>query len=138
MLKNKAIIFSIDSMIALFSAIILIGIAFFYISEVETLNWSQPSSYITALDTLNVLRIDKTLENSIKNNSNESLILFLNNMFPENICGKIQLFNSSEDLLIQAKKENCNIDLNLDIYVTRRTFVYNKSMYYAFLRLWYV
>ena len=136
MLK-KAIIFSIDAMFALISAVILIGIAFFYLSEVETLNWSQPSTHITALDTLNVLRIDNTLTNSISDNSNENLILFMDNMFPVNICGIIQLFNSTDGLLIEANKTDCILNDGVDIYVTRRSFVYNKSMYYAFLRLWY-
>jgi uncharacterized membrane protein len=140
MLK-RAVLFSIDAMLALISAIILIGIAFFYLSSVETLNWSQPGTFITAMDTLNVLRIDNTFSESIRYSSNESLILFMDNMFAVNICGRIELYNSTGNLLIDANKTNCllpNQTNPADIYVSRRTFVYNKNMYYAFLRLWYV
>jgi hypothetical protein len=141
MLRKKSIIFSIDAMLALISAVVLIGVAFFYLSQVQTLNWSQPGTYITAMDTLNVLRIDNTFHNSIKYNSNDNLTLFMNNMFPLNVCGRIELYNSSGNMLIEANKTNCFVPTNLDsndIYVSRRTFVYNRSMYYAYLRIWYI
>ena len=139
--NKKAIVFSIDAMLALVSAMVLIGVAFFYLSQVQTLNWSQPGTFITAMDTLNVLRIDNTFSDSISQNSNESLIQFMDNMFPVNICGRIELYSNDSVLLIDANKTNCILPTqtsSADVYVARRTFVHNKSMYYAFLRLWFI
>lgn len=139
MLLKKGFIFSLDSLIALLATIVLIGASFFYLSQVQTLNWSQPSLYTTSLDTMQVLRIDGSLEWSIDNLDSSNISLFMDVMYPSNICGNMIFYNRTRDVQLDAFKSGCDNlpDDSKDIFVTRRTFVHNKSIYFAFLRVWY-
>lgn len=138
--KKKGFIFSLDSAIALLTATILIGASFFYLSQVQTLNWSQPSIFVISMDTLNTLRIDNTFNDAIIENTNATLIEFMDVMFPPNICGNLKLYSSDLTLLLTANKTGCVLPTNTDtgdLYVARHTFVVKKEMYLADLRMWY-
>ena len=138
--KKKGFIFSLDSAIALLAATILIGASFFYLSQVQTLNWSQPSIFVVSMDTMNTLRIDNTFNDAIIENTNVTLIEFMDVMFPPNICGNLELYSSDLTLLISANKTGCVLPTSTDpgdLHVARHTFVVEKEMYLAYLRTWY-
>ena len=140
-LSKKAFIFSLDALLALLAATVLISASFFYLSQVQTLNWSQPSLFVTSMDTLATLRLDGSLEDAVDTGSNSTIELFFNNMYPSNICGRMELYSRSGTLVLSSKKTGCSLPASTDsksIFVSRRTFVANKQLYYAYLRTWFV
>lgn len=131
---KKALIFSLDSFIAIITATLLISASFYYLSQVETVNWTQPNLFVTGMDTLTLLRTDNVMSRAIENGSNATLNNFFNNVYPSNLCANLTLHNRTDRLL--SARKNCSSDVN-DVYVTRRTFVLNHTMHYATLRMWY-
>jgi len=133
--NRKSIIFSLDSLLALVSGITLIIACFFYISQIQTIQWGQPALYIFTMDSLNALKIDGTLENAMESGSSTRLLLFLNNMLDVNTCGEIELYNRTGSLRLSVNKTSCGN--STQIYVARRTLILNNTVYYATMRSWY-
>lgn len=133
---KKAIIFSLDALLALVSGTTLIIACFFYISQIQTIQWGQPAIYIFTMDSLNTLKTDGTLMNATEDNDSTRLGLFLNNMLSENSCGEIELYNSTGSLRLSVNKTSCTA-APIQLYVARRTFIINNTIYYATMRTWY-
>ncbi len=135
LLKRKSIIFSLDALLALVSGIILIIASFFYISQIQTIQWGQPAIYIMTMDSLNTLKTDRTLENAVETNSSTTLSKFLNNMLGPNTCGGIELYNSTGSRRLSVNKTGCSSPVQ--VYIARRTLISNNIIYYATMRSWY-
>jgi hypothetical protein len=139
--SRKAFIFSLDALIAIVAATVIIGASFFYLSQVQTLNWSQPSITVISMDTLTTLRVDGTLKRAIEDDSNKTIELFFDKMYPSNICGGIELYDRHRSLILTANKTGCDSppgdSESNELFVSRRTFIVNKQMHYVFLRTWY-
>jgi len=133
---KKAVIFSIDAILALVVTITLISASFFYLSQIQVIQWSQPNYFLTALDTLNILRSDGTLRASIKPPANGSSIsTFMNAMYEDNICGSMTVQTRNGTLLYEANKTNCT-HYN-EVYVYRSSIVVDRNIHNITLKLWY-
>jgi len=132
---KRGIIFSIDAILSIMITITLISASFFYMSQIHTIKWSQPNYFLTSLDTINVLRIDGTLENAINTLSGEKIQEFMNYTYDNNMCGSMNISDSSENTLISVNKTGCTS--YEEVYVYRGTIVNNKKIYLITLKLWY-
>ena len=133
--RKKSVIFSLDVLLAFISTLTLIIGSFFYISQVQSLQWGQPGIYIVTLDSLNTLKIDKTFADAVEYNNTVNLTLFLNNMLEPHVCSEFEFYNKSGSLKLSINKTGCGN--SSVIYVARRTFIINNSVYYATMKSWY-
>ena len=136
---KKAVVFSLDSLIALMITGVIIGSSFFYLSQVESVSWSQPGLQTINYDTLNILHVDKTFMKSVRYDDYTNVTEFVDNLFPDYICANMTFYDGSDSEIKSVQKSGCAYpkDNAKDIYVARRTFVNNYRIYYVVLQSWY-
>ncbi len=136
---NKSIIFSLDVLLAFISTITLVTGSFFYMSQVQSLQWGQPGIYIISLDTLHTLKIDKTLANAYEFNDSTNLTLYMNYLLENNMCAEFEFYNKSGSLRLSVNRtlNGSSCGNSSIIFVARRTFIINDSVYYATMKSWY-
>ncbi len=130
-------IFSLDAILSLIAGITLISASFFYLSQIHVIQWSEPSHFLTAIDTLNVLRIDGTFGNAIATDNGARIKEFFDVMYPENICGALFIYqeNATQPFINETKTGCSTYD---QVYVFRSTIYTRTKLYYILLRIWYV
>jgi len=69
--------------------------------------------------------------------SNSSQIQIFLNALPKQICSNITTLNSNSQISYSVQKQNCTIDSQNKIIISRRTFFDNNEIYYAEMRSWY-
>lgn len=120
---KKGAFFTIDSLLAITLALIFLTFIFSNLNSVK--NISPEQSYY-ARDSMQVLLETNSLEN------NTAIQLYLNNL-PEQVCGKVTIYDSSMQLQNTITKTGCSSsDV---IYVNWKTFV-NDSIYLAKGEFW--
>lgn len=133
---KKGIVFSLDAILALIAAITLITAAFFYLSQIHVIKWSQPNYFLISLDTLNVLRIDGTLQTAIQTQNPANLTLFFDHMYGPQVCGALEIYKKGQPgIYLNATKTGCNS--YEEVYVFRSTIFVAPSYYYTVLKVWY-
>lgn len=136
---NKSIIFSLDVLLAFISTLTLVTASFFYISQVQNLQWGQPGIYVISLDSLHTLKIDKTLANAYEFNDSTNLTLYMDYMLERNMCAEFEFYNKSGHLRLSVNRtiDGGSCGNSSVIFVARRTFIINGSVYYATMKSWY-
>ncbi|MBW2984326.1 hypothetical protein KY361_04380 [Candidatus Woesearchaeota archaeon] len=134
MLK-KGIIFSLDAILAVIIAGVMILACFFYLSHTSTNLYQNQDIYKISLDSLTILEKDNTLKTAVETNSTTTLQLFLDSL-PAQLCGDITVYTSSSSAVLSAQKTGCTAKNESTIAV--RSFVANNfNVYYARMEAWY-
>ena len=143
---KKGFIFTTDIIIAILTTFVFITIAFWYMSQIQTINWNKPGLYQFAQDSLIVLDKKGDLVRDVQNNDNTTLQLFLNTM-PDQICGNITVYSVTKTTVtptaLSAKKKNC--DNSNEVTIAGRGFIISKRVgdlvtveyYYARMGVWF-
>lgn len=127
-MNKKSIIFTLDAILAILIAGVMITASYFYISQANIPMSNRPNLHKISMDALAVLEKDSTLKNSVQTGSASGLSEFLNSLAPQ-ICSKFTIYDDSSTLVLSALKSDCNITQPV---LSRRIFVLdNFSVYYA-------
>lgn len=126
-MNRKAAIFTIDAILAVLIAGIILSAAYFYISAEHNTGANQQNLYKISLDILSALEKDGILQNSVNTGSASSIGSFLN-AIPSQICSNVTIYDNSSRIKASAQKQGCNITQPV---FSRRVFVSNFSAYYA-------
>ena len=130
-MDKKGIIFTIDAILAVVIAGIMLSAAYFYVSDGYHSRGGQQNLYKISLDVLSALEKDGALQNSVNTGSASGISAFLN-AIPSQICSNITIYDSSSRIKASAQKQGCNITQPV---FSRRVFVSNFSAYYAEAKL---
>jgi hypothetical protein len=131
---KKAVIFTLDAILALLIAGSMITASFFYLSQ-ENIQFTRQSLYKMALDLFAILEMDGSLADYASTGSNSSIINFISTL-PSQLCINLTLYNNDSAFMHSTQKSNCNITQPV---VSRGVFVhYNLSAYYAELKMGYI
>lgn len=134
-MKKKAIIFTLDAILALLISGTLIMTSLHYFSKTENIPYTQQSLYKISLDSLAVLEKDETLKTAVEENSITQIQSFLDSL-PEQICSNITVYNTAQNNLLSAEKTECSSS-DEKLFV-RRVFVANDfGVYYAEMVSWF-
>ena len=133
----KAIIFTLDAILALIAAALMITSSYFYLTSARTSEWGILDLNRLATDSLATLEINNDLEDVITSGSASTLDTYLNSMLPGRMCGRIRIFSSARALLYSSMKTDCNISITKTIAVSFRSFMALDSIYYAKMEGWY-
>lgn len=133
---RKAVIFSIDALLAIIAAMSLITACFFYLSQIQTLQWTQPQMHIMLLDSLTTMRDTNNLRDLITSSDTATIQKFLDNVIPGNICESLLIYDRSNTLLYELNKTDC-VNSPDDLYVSRRSFIARGQVYQAQLNGWF-
>ena len=133
----KGFIFTLDAILALIAAALMITSSYFYLTGAQASEWGILDLNNMATDSLAALEINNDLENVITSGSASTLDTYLNSMLPGRMCGRIRVFNSARALLYSSMKTGCNISTTKTIAVSFRSFMAQDSIYYAKMEGWY-
>lgn len=128
--------FTLDAVMALVVASFLILASFNYISETQAINWNSPNIIKISFNSLAVLELSETLQSAIENSDVSEVEEFLNNLFPEQVCATIGVYDSADSLLLTALKTGCSSSAHPA--VNYRSFTVNGNVYYAKMEAWYI
>ncbi len=130
-MDKKGVIFTIDAILAVVIAGIMLSAAYFYISEEYDAGDRQQSLHKMSLDVLSVFEKEGMLHNSVSAGSASSIGSFLDAL-PSQICSNVTIYDNSSIIRASAQKQGCNITQPV---FSRRVFVSNFSSYYAEAKL---
>ena len=127
-MNKKSVIFTLDAILAILIAGVMITASYFYISQANIPMSNRQNLHKISMDALVVLEKDGTLKDSVQTGSASGLSEFLNLLAPQ-ICSKFTIYDDSSTLVLSSQKSDCNITQPV---LSRRVFVLdNFSTYYA-------
>lgn len=128
---SKGIIFSLDVLMALLLAVIFSTFIFFSINQSYS-NYDELFLHKAAIDTLAVLREDRSLENF----DNSSILTFLNSL-PAQYCANLTVYGNNDAIVYNSLKSGCSNEGKV-VGVSRRVFLVNStSVYLGEVKVWY-
>ena len=132
-MNNKAIIFTLDAILAILAVSSIIIASQFYLSKTNIF-YGQQDIYKMSTDSLTVLEKSRTLENAVKASSTSAIQNYLASL-PNQICATITVYDKNSVSLLSATKTDCAAsDINR---IARRCFISNFESYYAEMIAWY-
>ena len=133
-LNKKAIIFTLDALLALLLAISFFTYISFYFSDVADPLYSDIGLYSVTNDALTVLEKTGTLANVVRNSDITELQTYLDVM-PIQLCGNITIYNLANVRLFSAKRTSCTSpEKNV---IVRKVFVSDFIPYLTTMEAWY-
>jgi hypothetical protein len=108
-MNKKGLFFSIDVAIAFLLVILFVGGILFYLQQSQREIYSYQVLDAMGQDILRVLEVDGTLRQAVDLGTTVVLGQFLNEL-PASICGKISIFDSSQNEISSATKSGCSVD----------------------------
>lgn len=134
--KNRGIIFTLDSILALTLALSMITASLFYLGKTDDSSFDEQGLRQLSLDSLAVLEKSGTLLLAMTT-SQESLESFVDAL-PQQVCANITLFDAESIAQHSVQKKDCQEqETTTKKSVTRRVFIVNHEVYYAEMRAWY-
>jgi hypothetical protein len=134
MLNKKSLIFSLDAIIAVVIAGMMLLACFFYLSQTSANIYKEQNTYMVSLDSLTILEKDSTLKTAIEANSTAAIQQFLNSI-PNQFCANMTIYTSASAALLSAQKTGCTQKNESAVAV--RIFIANQEAYYARMESWY-
>jgi hypothetical protein len=132
--NKKGLIFTLDAVFALVTALTLIMAAFYLISQDNQL-FNEQALELIAQDSLTVLEKDGTLAAAVESSSNITINLYQENL-PEQVCSLITIKNSAGQQVMNTLSSSCSTNAK-EYSVARRSFVSDQDPYYAEMTIWY-
>lgn len=126
-MDRKAVIFTLDAILAVLIAGVMLSAAYFYISGAEAPTDNRQNLYKISLDILAVLEKDGALHDFVNAGSASAISSFLNAL-PSQICSNVTIYDNSSIIKLSAQKQGCSMTQPI---FSRRIFVSNFSLYYA-------
>ena len=133
MKNKKAIIFTLDSTIAIIMTLSLIIASLFYLSQ-STVSSENENLYRITVDSLAILEKDNVLKLAASTNTTTPLQTFLDTL-PYNICSRLEIFTKDNTKLLTAVKRDCTY--SEDYLVSRRVFIVQGNIFIAKMEAWY-
>jgi hypothetical protein len=133
--NKKGIIFTVDALIALGAAMLIITSVYGALTGADIPHNVEKLTKITQ-DSLAILEKDETLKKATETITNTTLITYLNSL-PSQLCAHISIHQTDGIEIIAASKTNC--ELGSTIATARRAFIVQDiTTNYAFMRSSYV
>lgn len=129
---KKGFVITLDLIIAIFvvTSIIIVSINFLNVHNKE-----KDYMYLQTLgqDALTSLDKSNVLYNTIADKTSKDLRIFVNNL-PANICGAVALYDETQSTVSVEKRECYASSDKISMY---RSYLYNNTIYYVRIILWY-
>ncbi|MFA5357513.1 MAG: hypothetical protein WC308_01165 [archaeon] len=122
-MRSDGFLISLDAFLSLTLSMLLILMAFFYLSQISVAAWNSVDLKQLSMDEAIVLEKSGALENSVKQRSSDLILSSLNNS-PFAYCFDVAVFND-ENLdvpLVHALKAGCQKNFS-NLVVVERSFV---------------
>ena len=130
--NKKGLIFTIDAILALLSAIVILIAIYSILSNTDINNEYQDLSKI-ALDSLTVSEKNNALNLGVSGDL--SLLDNYLGALPVNVCGNISLYYANQNIITSSKKPDCLINDNR--VIARRAFLSDYKMHFAKIEVSY-
>ena len=134
-MNKKAIIFTIDAILAILAAMVLIAGSFYYLSQTQNIQWTDADRFQIAINSLAVLELSNDLQNAVSSMSTAGLGNYLNTILPAQVCADITVFNEAQTQILTTIKNGCIVS-NYRAVAIRDVYV-NNNVYYARMQVWY-
>ncbi|PIU21902.1 MAG: hypothetical protein COT14_03940 [Candidatus Diapherotrites archaeon CG08_land_8_20_14_0_20_30_16] len=129
---KKGFVITLDLIIAILIVFISVTVAITFCGlHVKEKNYFPLQ--ILAQDVSTSLEKSNVLTNTIANKTSKDLRVFVNNL-PVNVCGAIIVYDAQQSTVSVEKRECYGSSDKISIY---RSFVYDESIYYIRVILWY-
>ncbi|MBT3985282.1 hypothetical protein HOD38_01015 [archaeon] len=136
-MDKRAVFFTLDAIIATFTAIILLGIIFFYFDLVDIRDMGDNELLEYSRSVVSVMEENGDLADTVVTGSNESVLNFLANYTKTSTCFNLTFYDSSmTDLGISFLKRGCE-EVADEKDVVRRSFVVQDSVYLVKMEAYY-
>lgn len=132
-MNKKAIVFTLDGILAVLFVSATILSSFFYLSKANV-SYGEPYLYEISKDILAVLEKSATLENAVAASDITNVENYMDSL-PNQICGTITIYDKDSASLLSATRTACTAGNKQTI--ARRSFIYNFESYYAEMIAWY-
>jgi len=132
--NKRAIVFTIDAIIAIIILIAFTSASFYYLKNMNN-DFGENDLFQISQDSLAVLELNNELQNAITTSSTSNIQVFIDNLLPSHVCADIMLYDSSDTLQLNTTKTNCISSDETSASI--RTFIVNNNFYYAKMRSWY-
>lgn len=133
--SRKGLLFTLDSIFALFVALVILTSVIFALKTITVDDWSKNNINELSMDYLTVLEESGRLRNAIDYSGTTEIKVFLNIVVSENICAKLKIYDSSDNIVLSEVKTGCGFSNSVSL--TKRSFVAEGEFYYAVLEAWY-
>lgn len=134
MLTKKAIIFTLDSILALIVTVTIITGTLSYMSQVSKIPYNKQALNRIGQDSLTLLEKDQILKQAVETGSNATIAVFLDSL-PNQICVIVDLKATDQSTLQSTVKTGCSS--SDESLIVRRVFIASFTTYYAEAELWY-
>jgi len=129
-MNKKGVFFSVDAIIALLAAIILISMAFFYLGQLDVTGATQNELLEYSRSVLTVMEKGDYLEGIIESSSVDNISSFFNTSTKGTVCFNLTIYDSSlTDLGLGKLKDGCSS--SEEKVVVRRSFIHGEDVYLA-------
>ncbi|MFH1971903.1 MAG: hypothetical protein ABIJ18_00320 [archaeon] len=129
-MDKRGVFFSIDAIIALLAAIILISMIFVYLGQLNVKDATQNELLEYSRSVFTVMEKGDYLEGVVDTGSLDNVSSFFNNFTKDSVCFNLTIYDSSlNDLNLGKLKDGCSI--SEEKVVVRRSFIYGENVYLA-------
>ena len=126
-MDRKAFIFTLDAIMALILAALIVSAIYFNFSKQSQQPYSEANLLQISLDSLTVLEKNSNLNDAVQNNDLSQLQSFVTIM-PYQFCSNITIKDSDEDYIASIQR-NCS--LSNPQAIARRIFIANNTVFLA-------
>ncbi len=130
---KKAIIFTIDAILALILGLSIILASLFYLGKASAPSQGETLQLISQ-DALAVMEKNGQLSESVSGATALPLESAID-MLPPNTCARLAVYSSLHEKISETLRQNCRF--SEDYVLTRRLFVSEGNLYYAEMEAWY-
>lgn len=134
-ISKKAIIFTIDAVLAVLAAMALISGSYYYLSQTQNIQWTNADKSQIAMNSLAVLEMSNSLQGAAATMSAAELDNYLNNILPAQLCANIMIFTETGAQLLTTIKSGCAVPEYKAVVI--RDFYFRGFLYYAQMGVWY-
>lgn len=132
---NKGFLFSIDTLLSLLLALVVLVGFFSMISRESSLNFGAQDLAHYSLGTLKTLDANNSLQLAFSQNKSAFFYELLNNATQRNICMNLTFFNETKGISQNYVKRNCTRPSSSA--VATRPYFYSNKTYIINLESWY-
>jgi hypothetical protein len=133
---KKAILFSIDSLIALFVAFVLISSIYVGLDSIKYPKYNNIELYAYSSDFSELLLNNQEFKIALTNLSTQNFDKYYD-ILSLNLCVNINITDIYLNNILYSSKINCIENNLLESSIFYQPLIYNDNIYVAKIRMWY-
>ncbi|MFP4403563.1 MAG: hypothetical protein ACLFPJ_04390 [Candidatus Woesearchaeota archaeon] len=135
-LTKKAILFSLDALVALFISFVLMSSIFYYLNKIEFPRYNNLEMHEISSDFVHLLKNNNEFIKSIKNNDISNIEKYYK-ILPNHFCIELTILNNNQIKILNSTKTNCIDFILLDSMQYYEPIIYEDEIYITKIRGWY-